>query len=567
MRAFGRPAALSANHPQAMRTVPGRPHISDLVLKIMCLALILAGSFASRPTESWAAGQEMNRIMQERNRVEGNLKGLKKQLEEYQQKLNRTKRDEASSMKALSNIRTQILVYQKLIGENQAYLNSLDRQIDGLHHELDANRQNYGRVSNDFQRLAIAAYKRGGNRDAELLLSSGSVNDALVRSRYMGFMSKSVRHKVDDLQSSAEQIQSAQDQLQESYRQKEAAMKAQQAQLNDYSSKQKEKEVVLSGIKEDRKAYAARITEVRRKQKEMQSKIESLIMAQQELIQREQERVRQAALLREKARQAKLAEQKRLEVDRQRQAVAEQRRQKELREAEARQAAARQAETRKRQAPVGASRPVEQKGRVSDIRMPQAGSPPAAAARPEPKPEPRPETKPVVEVKPLPEPKPVAERAAPREEPAKAVADMEETEIARVSADFDTAAGRLPWPVGNGVVVRHFGSLKDKELNIVTTSNGIDISVPSNSSVKAISGGKVAQIAYLPTFGNVVIVRHPKSYLTVYANLSRVAVAKGEVIRAGHQLGASATMPEGGSVVHFEIWKGKVKQNPEKWLR
>ncbi|NTU69108.1 MAG: peptidoglycan DD-metalloendopeptidase family protein [Chlorobiaceae bacterium] len=527
---------------------------------------MLAGAFAFRPADSFAAGQDMNRIVQERNRVEGNLKGLKKQLEEYQQKLNRTRKDEASSMKALNNIRTQILVYQKLITENQAYLNSLDRQIDVLHQELDVNRQNYGRVSNDFQRLAIAAYKRGGNRDAELVLSSGSVNDALVRSRYMGFMSQSVKHKVNDLQTSAEQIQSAQAQLQESYRQKESAMKAQQAQLKDYSSKQKEKETVLSSIKEDKMTYAARITEVRRKQKAMQSKIESLIMAQQSIIQKEQDRARQAALLREKARLAKLAEQKRFEAERQRKAFAEQRRQQDLRQAEARQAATRQAEARRSE-----PRTVAPRAKVTDIRLPQVGNAPGGPARPEPKlasrAEPRAEPKQEPRTEPKPESQPVVEKATVREEPPRAVVDVEETEIAKVSADFDSAMGRLPWPVGNGVVVRHFGALKDKELNIVTTSNGIDISVPVNSSVKAISGGKVAQIAYLPTFGNVVIVRHPKSYLTVYANLSRVAVAKGEVIRAGHQLGASAATTEGGSVVHFEIWKGKVKQNPEKWLR
>ena len=532
-----------------MRTLPGCSYLSRVLLKFLCLSLLFAGLFVQRPVEVVAAGQEMNRIIQERNRVESNLNGLKKQLEEYQLKLSKSRKDEMSSMKALNNIRTQILVYQKLITENQEYLNNLDRQIDQLHKELDVNRQNYGRVSSDFQRLAVAAYKHGGNRDAELLFSSGSVNDALVRTRYMGFMSKSVRHKVNDLQSSAEQLQSAQAQLQESYRQKEDAMRAQQAQLKDYASRQKEKETVLNSIKEDKKAYADRIVEVRRKQKELQSKIESLIMAQQAIIQKEQERARQAELQRQRVRQAKLAEAKRLEAERQKQAAAERRHQQEPRQMEARQAAGRHAEPRRSEPQTN-----EPVGKVTDIRLPQPGSSRSVVSRPEAKPEPKPE------------PRPEPESAA-REEVPIAAPSPEETEIAKVSADFDHAIGRLPWPVGNGVVVRHFGSVRDKELNIVTTSNGIDISVPVNTSVKAISGGKVAQIAYLPTFGNVVIIRHPNSYLTVYANLSRVAVAKGEVIRSGQPLGASAAMPEGGSVVHFEIWKGKIKQNPEKWLR
>lgn len=491
------------------------------LLPILTVVSVLAFLPASAGQVAVAAGSDKARIVQERNRVENNLKELKRQLDEYQRKLSKSKRDEASSMKALNNLRSQILVHERMIRENQAYLNTLDRQISSLNQELDVNRQSYGRVSTDFSRLAVAAYKHGGNRDAENIFSAKSMNDAVVRSRYVGFLSKSVKYKVDDLQASAERIQTAQADLQESYRQKEAAMKAQQEQLRAFDSKKKEKEAMLTTIKKDRTAYAARIAEVRRKQRQLQSKIESLIMAQQAIIQQERERARQAALLRQRARQAKLAEASRIEAERQRQSAAsESRLQSRLSEL-------------KQQVSAKPSPPAA--GKASTRELP-------AASRP----------------------KPVAPAAVERQA---AAADLEEREIARVSANFDQSMGRLPWPVGNGVVVRHFGTSRDKDLNIVTTSNGIDISVPINSPVRSVSGGKVAQIAYLPTFGNVVIVRHPNSYLTVYANLSRVSVAKGEVIRSGQPLGASGAMPEGGSVVHFEIWKGKVKQNPERWLR
>lgn len=493
------------------------------LLNFLAVVSVLAIIPVSTSRVAVAAGNDMTRIVRERNRVENNLKELKRQLDDYQRKLSRTKKDEASSLRALNNLRSQILVNERMIRENQAYLSTLDRQISSLNQELDVNRQDYGRVSSDFSRLAVAAYKHGGNRDAENIFSAKSMNDAVVRSRYVGFLSKSVKYKVDDLQASAERIQTTQADLQESYRQKEAAMKAQQERLRVFDSKKKEKEAVLSTIKKDRTAYAARITEVRRKQRQLQSKIESLIMAQQAIIQQERERARQAELQRQRARQMRLAEARRLEAERQRQSAASESR------LQGRLSELKQKATGKPSLPGS--------GKVATRELP-------AASRPEP-----------------------VRQAQVAEERKAPVVDLEEREIARVSADFDKAMGRLPWPVGNGVVVRHFGTSKDKELNIVTTSNGIDISVPVNSSVRSVSGGKVAQIAYLPTFGNVVIVRHPNSYLTVYANLSRVSVAKGEVIRSGQALGASGAMPEGGSIVHFEIWKGKVKQNPERWLR
>lgn len=147
------------------------------------------------------------------------------------------------------------------------------------------------------------------------------------------------------------------------------------------------------------------------------------------------------------------------------------------------------------------------------------------------------------------------------------VKDTSEADLAKISGDFDKAIGLLPWPVENGVVVRKFGKVRDPDLHIVTTNNGIDISVPSGAPVRAVSGGKIAQIAYLPTYGNIVIIRHAKSYLTVYANLAKVNVAKNDVVAGREVIGLSGPMPEGGSLVHFEIWKGKVKQDPQKWLK
>ncbi|NQU45441.1 MAG: peptidoglycan DD-metalloendopeptidase family protein [Chlorobium sp.] len=170
-----------------------------------------------------------------------------------------------------------------------------------------------------------------------------------------------------------------------------------------------------------------------------------------------------------------------------------------------------------------------------------------------------------------------AARMAPAGRPApaagKAVAGRavppppDSPELLRISADFDKAVGQLPWPVSNGRVSQRFGPFKDKELNIVTTNNGIDISVPVNTPVKAVSGGKVAKIAFMPTFGHIVIIRHPKAYLTVYANLGSIRVAQNDLLSSQQVIGASGKNPDGGSIVHFEIWKGRLNQNPEIWLR
>jgi len=56
--------------------------------------------------------------MNERAAVEQNLASLKRQLQEYQDKLHSTSLKESQSFKVLENIRTQILVLEKMITEN-----------------------------------------------------------------------------------------------------------------------------------------------------------------------------------------------------------------------------------------------------------------------------------------------------------------------------------------------------------------------------------------------------------------------------------------------------------------
>ena len=486
-------------------------------LPVLCFLLLFFLPVSVPAAPQPAANSEISRIMNERKAVEQNLAGLKQQLKEYQLKLNTTKKQESLSLRALENIRTQIVLLEKMISENQMYLDKLDRDIDRLRNELQGNRQHYGRVSDAFSRTAVSVYKYGGNREIEHLFAAGSVNDALVRSQYMGFFSRAVHRNVEQLQQAAVELENSRLALEQSYRQRAETVREQEQQLKNWAASKKEKEVVLDRLQKNKQEYASQLQAVQKKREQLQSRIESLILAEQRAIAVEKER--QKRILEARKLEARRLEAKRLEAGR-----------LEAKRVEAERRELQRAHTKK-----------EKTG----------AAPPAAvisARKEKQKPAPAPVTPPEKHTVPV-------------------VSDNAPDELERISADFDHAQGSLPWPVHNGVVAQRFGSQQDKDLKIVTTNNGIDISVPDNTQVRAVSGGKVAQIAFVPTFGNIVIIRHPNSYLTVYANLGQLHVAKNDLIKSQQLVGLSARSQEGRSVVHFEIWKGRVKQNPENWLR
>ena len=136
---------------------------------------------------------------------------------------------------------------------------------------------------------------------------------------------------------------------------------------------------------------------------------------------------------------------------------------------------------------------------------------------------------------------------------------------APISASLSTIKGRLPWPVSTGKVVTKFGEQENPVLKTVTLNYGIDISVPENSPVKCVADGEVARIFWLPTFGNLVIINHQNGLRTVYAHLSDIFVKEGEKVQTGEEIGTCGESL-GGSILHFEVWVDKNKQDPEAWL-
>ncbi len=136
-----------------------------------------------------------------------------------------------------------------------------------------------------------------------------------------------------------------------------------------------------------------------------------------------------------------------------------------------------------------------------------------------------------------------------------------------LSNSFSANRGKLPWPCDRGFISSTFGEHNHPVLeHVKVKNNGIDIMTEKGSLVKSVFNGKVSRVLSFPNLNKIVILRHG-DYLTVYSNLSEVNVKDGQAVTTKQTIGRVYINPEDlKSELHFEIWQGKVKQNPEDWL-
>jgi septal ring factor EnvC (AmiA/AmiB activator) len=139
----------------------------------------------------------------------------------------------------------------------------------------------------------------------------------------------------------------------------------------------------------------------------------------------------------------------------------------------------------------------------------------------------------------------------------------------RLSDNFAANRGRLPVPVtGQYTIVGAYGEQQYQDLKYVrVVNNGIDIQAISGSEARAVFNGKVTSIFVQHGFNNSVIIRHG-NYLTVYSNLSEVYVKQGDEVKTGQFIGKIFTDSENdnATILHFELWKEREKQNPQPWI-
>ena len=136
-----------------------------------------------------------------------------------------------------------------------------------------------------------------------------------------------------------------------------------------------------------------------------------------------------------------------------------------------------------------------------------------------------------------------------------------------LTSDFSSNRGRLPWPVNEGIITRRFGKQAHPTLHkIEITNNGIDIRTQKNAQVKAVFEGKVAGKQFIPGYSNMLIIQHGE-YFTVYSNLEEVYVKRGEKVDTQQTIGiASIDSKSNKSEVHFEVWRDKIRLNPQDWV-
>ena len=136
-----------------------------------------------------------------------------------------------------------------------------------------------------------------------------------------------------------------------------------------------------------------------------------------------------------------------------------------------------------------------------------------------------------------------------------------------IANNFSSNKGKLIWPVEKGIKSQGFGVYKDKVYpGIKHQNNGVAITTDKGGLARAIFEGEVITIFTNKMGVKGVYLRHG-NYISMYYNLSKTYVQKGDKVTAKEPLGEIYTNRfSGATTLKFYLYQDTKRLNPENWI-
>ena len=136
-----------------------------------------------------------------------------------------------------------------------------------------------------------------------------------------------------------------------------------------------------------------------------------------------------------------------------------------------------------------------------------------------------------------------------------------------IASNFQANKGRLPWPLEKGVVIQGFGRQRHSVVKTATIqSNGVIIATEPSALARAVFEGEVMSIIIIKGSNPSVLIRHG-NFITLYTNLAKLYVKKGEKVNAKQVIGEVFTNNQTGKTqMQFGIFNNVKALNPKDWV-
>jgi len=221
-----------------------------------------------------AHGQDLT---SQRRSTQNRLEQLKKQIQQERKRLRETRAAQETSQQKLKSLRREIALREELVSTYQTRLEQLSLDRTRLRDTLSTLQSRLGALREEYQRRLVHAYKYGRLHDVALLLASRSINQMLIRARYLRQFAADRREQRSAIQTAAAEVQESRQKLAQKRKETRRLLAEARTERENLRALERDRRNVINELQARRSELKKQIQRKQQQAQQLRRRIEKLV--------------------------------------------------------------------------------------------------------------------------------------------------------------------------------------------------------------------------------------------------------------------------------------------------
>lgn len=185
------------------------------------------------------------------SQIKGNQKQLdriREEMDELRQEIAKTDIKASSTLEQIKRLDREVALLNKSTQLLTKETQLLSIKIELTREQLQISRRKLQTLKDQYAKRVVHLYKYGKLYNLELLLNSASINQALVRYRYLKFFNDQEKHVLHNINSNINYIAGLEQDLSQDFQNQRQVIKEQEIQRSQYLTRKREKKSLVQKL-------------------------------------------------------------------------------------------------------------------------------------------------------------------------------------------------------------------------------------------------------------------------------------------------------------------------------
>ncbi|MFO8099004.1 MAG: peptidoglycan DD-metalloendopeptidase family protein [Salinibacter sp.] len=230
--------------------------------------------FLSACLSTAAQAQEDPRA--QRESTQQRLQTLEDQIQRQQERLQETAEEAESSQQELEELQREIALREELVDTYQQRLRQLETERRQLRDTLETMQERLATLRSEYQDRARHAYMYSRLPDLALILSARSINQMLVRVRYLQRFAQKRQQQRASVQQAADEVEASRAELAETREETEQLLAEARTERQNLEALESDRQEVVAELRTRRSELQSEIEEKKAQAQQLESQLQAL---------------------------------------------------------------------------------------------------------------------------------------------------------------------------------------------------------------------------------------------------------------------------------------------------